>query len=69
MSDESWHFAGRLVAFVLDRNAERLLGLVLFYIFTSFRSLRPFLPALTLLSPPGLNKTPILPQKFHKIHY
>ena len=84
MCDESWHFLGRLVAFVLDCNAEqrvvafwrglataRFFSLVHVWLnlFTSFRGLRPFLQAFTLLLPAGPNKTSILPQKLHKIHY
>ena len=76
MCDESLHFVGRLVAFVLDCNAERRVvafwhdlattrffpvGLVWFDLFTSFRGLRPFLQGFTLLSPPEPNKIPILP--------
>ena len=45
------------------------LGLVWLDLFTSFKGLRPFLQASTLLSPPRPNKTPIFPQKLHKIHY
>ena len=60
-----------VVAFWHDLATTRFfpLRLVLLDLFTSFRGLRPFLQAFTLLSPPGPNKTLILPQKLHKIHY
>ena len=75
---------GRLITFFLECNIERRavafwhglattrffpLELVWLDLFTSFRDLKPFLQAFTLLSLPRPNKTSIPPQKSNKMHY